>query len=259
MTRSNVALFVMLASALVTVSPAAALAQDPTLASDTTGTTGADPTLGADAAVGTSSGTDPTASAADATATGTEAGAGATAVDPTATPAEPSLSHRYQVGLRVGIGVPFTFGLKYKDGPPCDDAMQTWCRHFGVGMLDLDLGFGVTDSIEVSFSARFGLADEEASHSAPLSLGLGLRAYGSPESMVKAYFGPRLILDLTGADSAVRPGWKSVDFGVRADVGIQVDFMRYVGAYGQLGLTLSFLRALMFVPDLSIGLQVRLP
>ena len=172
-------------------------------------------------------------------------------------PAAPSLSHRYQVGLRAGLGVPFVFGLKYKDGPACDDAMQEWCRHFGVGMLDLDLGFGVSNSIEVSFSGRFGLADEEAAHAAPVSLGLGVRAYGSPESTVKPFFGPRLILDLTSSPD--RPEWKSVDIGLRAEVGLQVDFLRYLGAYGQLGLTLSFLRALMFVPDVSIGVQVRLP
>ncbi len=263
MPRSRPLAIVALVLALAALAPAASLAQDVAGAqpggaagNDMTaqppeGTGGTTPTgdgatrdtgAGPDTATGTGAGTD----------TGTDAAATAPA------PAE-TMSHRYQVGLRAGIGIPFMFGLKYKgDNPPCDVAAthQTWCRHFGVGTLDFDLGFGVSDAIELSFDARFGLADEPSWGAPPVSIGLGMRAYGSPEENIKLYFGPRLILDLTSSDL---PNWTGVDFGVRGDMGLQFDFIRYVGMYVQLGLQLTFLRALMFVPDLSIGVQVRLP
>lgn len=259
MARSNLVAGVALAAALLAAPPAASRAQDAAVS----GTTATDAGATSPAGQGTPSTTGDQAAGPTGTGETGTAGTGAmtstTSPEVAAAPAEPSLSHRYQLGLRAGIGIPYMFGLQYKgNNPDCDPdpTHETWCRHFGVGTLDFDLGFGVSDSIELSFDARFGLANEKAAGSPPVSIGLGMRAYGSPEANVKVYFGPRLILDLTSSDT---PYWNSADFGVRADVGLQVDFVRYVGMYGQLGLSLTFLRALMLVPDLSIGLQVRLP
>ena len=167
------------------------------------------------------------------------------------------LEHGGQVGVRIGAGVPYVFGIKYGEGARCsDDPGETFCRHFGASVLDLELGFGVTDGTEVSFSSRFGLTDDVAANTAPVTLGLGIRAYGSPDSIVKLFFGGRILLDVTSSDV---PEWSSVDVGFRGEFGLQVDVARYVGIYAQLGETLAFLRSLYFISDVTGGIQIRFP
>jgi len=50
-----------------------------------------------------------------------------------------------------------------------------------------------------------------------------------------------------------------VDVGGRGELGVQFDFLRQLGAYIQLGESLSFLRGLYFVTDFTAGLQGRIP
>jgi hypothetical protein len=197
----------------------------------------------------------------------TGSGANASVQEPAPPPPRPaaegvpgapeSLSHQNQVGIRVGAGMPYVFAVKYGTGPLCsDDPSKTFCTRFGSPLLDVELGFGIGESAEVSVLARFGLTDDEAADHPPLIFGLGVRGYGSPHDMVKLFFGGRVILDAT---SGSQPNWSSVDIGVRGELGLQVDFIRYVGAYLQLGETISFLRGLYFTTDLTGGVQARFP
>lgn len=167
-----------------------------------------------------------------------------------------SLHHGHQVGIRVGIAVPYVFAVKYGDGPPCDDAGETFCRRLGVALVDVEAGFGVSPSVELSLLARFGLADDEAADTNPLAFGFGARAYGSPHSMFKLYFGGRIMLDLTSSDAEQ---WTDFDVGLRGELGLQIDFVRYAGMYLQVAPTVSFLRGLYLVPDVSGGVQARFP
>lgn len=166
------------------------------------------------------------------------------------------LSHIDQVGLRVGAGVPFLLGLKYAGGPACSKSGDQFCHRMGASFLDLDLSWGMTRSVELTLLTRLGLSHDEASGTAPLVLGLGVRAYGSPESIFKLFLGGRLVLDLTQSD---RKDWQAVDIGARGEFGFAVDVVRYVGFYVQGAVTLSFLRAFVATLDASGGLQVRFP
>lgn len=191
----------------------------------------------------------------------------ATAHDPNPAPHEPahhappgiedeSLDHRMQVGLRVGAGMPYGFAIRYGDGAQCDAAGNSFCHGFGTPLFDVDLGFGVTDSAEVSVSGRFGLTESDVSGTNPIQLGLGVRGYLSPEDLFKLYIGGRVILDITQSNI---PGWDDVDFGVRGEFGAQFDVLRHLGIYIQLGAGIAFIRAFSITADLTAGVQVRFP
>ncbi|RLB52992.1 MAG: hypothetical protein DRJ42_13215 [Deltaproteobacteria bacterium] len=167
-----------------------------------------------------------------------------------------SLDHRMQVGLRVGAGMPYVFAIRYGDGPRCDTAGENFCRDFGTPVLDVELGFGVTDSAEVSFSSRFGLTESDVSGSHPIQLGLGIRGFLSPEELFKLYIGGRVILDLTQSSL---PNWNDIDFGVRGEFGAQFDLLRHLGLYIQIGASIAFIRAFSITADLTAGVQVRFP
>jgi len=170
---------------------------------------------------------------------------------------EDSLMHLNQVGLRIGLGAPYVFAVKYGEGPRCgEDPGETFCRRLGSITLDAELGFGVSDTVELSILTRFGLNADDAAEARPLTFGFGARAYTAPHSIVKLYFGGRAMLDVTSSDV---PEWSTVDVGVRGELGLQVDLARYVGLYVQLGETISFLRGLYFVTDGTGGAQVRFP
>ncbi len=177
------------------------------------------------------------------------------ATDPDARPAD-SLSHRWQVGLRVGAGVDGRFSIKYANGPSCGTAGEAFCRRVGTGLLDVELGFGVSDKIELSVLGRFGLADDAAAQALPLLLGLGVRAFSSPHTMVKLFFGARAMVDFTASDV---PDYSSFDLGLRGEFGVMVDVLRYLGLYAQLGVGIHFLNALNFIGDVTGGIQARIP
>jgi len=181
------------------------------------------------------------------------------------TPPADSMTHENQVGLRLGLGVPFIFAVKYGKGPACDDTRgaegNEFCRHFGAPMIDLELSFGVSDTVELGAVARFGLADDEAANANPLAFGIGARAFTSPHAMFKGFLGAHFMLDLTQrrADPTDVAEWSSVDVGARGQLGLQLDVARYFGVYVQLGATIMILRALSFAFDGSAGVQGRLP
>lgn len=169
-----------------------------------------------------------------------------------------SLDHEYQVGIRVGAGVPFFFGIRYEDGPPCDDDGSTFCFFVGSGVADLDLSFGVTPGLEITAMGRIGMVGVEPTENNVLQTGLGIRAYISPESLFKLFLGARAMLDFTPSGGGVS-SWGDVDFGVRGEVGVQLDVLRYLGFYVQVGVNILFLRAFGISPDATGGVQVRFP
>jgi hypothetical protein len=171
-------------------------------------------------------------------------------------PAEEPLNHEGQMGVRAGIAVPYVFAVKYGEGPPCDDAGETFCRRFGAPLFELELGFGVSDTVELGATVRIGLTDDEAADARPLGLMLGARAYLSPDGLAKIYLAGRLEMDITSSDT---PDWKTVDVGARGELGLQIDVLRYLGVYLQIGESFRFLRGFYFVTDGSGGLQLRFP
>lgn len=175
--------------------------------------------------------------------------------EPVAPPEEP-LSHAGQVGIRVGFGVPYIFAVKYGEGPRCDATGEEFCHRLGSALIDLEIGVGLSETVELSGLARFGLAEDEASNAVPLAFGFGARAYTSPSAQVKGFLGGRAMIDITSSDV---PEWKTVDLGVRGELGIQFDLVRYVGFYAQAGASIMLLRALNLAFDGTVGVQVRFP
>lgn len=172
-------------------------------------------------------------------------------------PAEEVYNHEGQFGLRLGFGIPFVFAIKYADGPACsDNPGDTICYRFGSPILDLDVTFGVTKGLELSALVRLGVTEDEAAQSMPLLFGFGVRAMPNADPVVKPFLGAKVILDATSSDV---PEWNSVDVGARGEVGIQIDPLRNLGFFVQLGVNLTILRALQFSPDVTAGVQGRFP
>ncbi|MBX3271602.1 MAG: hypothetical protein KF729_15155 [Sandaracinaceae bacterium] len=169
------------------------------------------------------------------------------------------LHHEYQVGLRVGVGVPFLFALRYNNGPRCSavDPPEAFCLLVGSTAITFDLSFGVSRDIEIVVGGRIGAivsAPTETNHAQILA---GIRAYLGPDSIFKAYLAPSVVLDVT--PNGLIPNWGDVDFGVRGAFGVQVDPIRFLGIYAEIGVNILFLRSFAISPDLSGGLQVRFP
>lgn len=170
---------------------------------------------------------------------------------------EDSLSHRNQVGIRFGAGVGGLFAFKYASGPACgDDPTESACQRGGTGMMDLDLSFGIGDSVEITALARFGLSTNIASDTKPLIFGLGARAYANRHGIVKLFVGGRAMIDIQ--NSSV-PNWSSVDVGARGEFGVMVDFIRWAGVYVQLGAGIQVLNGFYFLGDATGGVQARFP
>ena len=169
-----------------------------------------------------------------------------------------TMSHQLQVGVRVGFGFSYLFAIKYGDGAACSTSPdeETFCRHLVGGLIDVELGFGITEGLELSFDGRFGLADDPNAHHVPVQLGLGIRGYIPATDPFKLYIGARLTLDLTESND---PAWKDVDVGARAEFGLQYDILRYLGVYIQLGVNIQILRAFAFPLDFTGGVQARFP
>ncbi len=168
-----------------------------------------------------------------------------------------SLDHELQIGLRGGIGVPFLFALRYNDGPPCNATGDQFCLGVGSALITFDLSFGVSADVEIVAGARIGAIGVEPTQSNNIQLLLGIRAYISPESMAKIYLAPSLVLDVTDAGTVTN--WGDVDFGVRGAFGVQIDMLRFLGLYVELGVNILFLRSFGLGPDLQGGFQVRFP
>lgn len=178
--------------------------------------------------------------------------------------AEPSDSrhHGSQIGVRLAFVYPWLLAIKYKDGPACSDELdedgepEEFCIRGTVPTLDFELAFGASERLEIAFAMRFGLDQDEVSDANPLGIGLGIRAYPAPHSVVKAFISARLWIDIQSSDA---DNWNNVDVGARGAFGIQVDPARFLGIFAQAGMTIFMLRGFWFMPDVGGGVQIRFP
>lgn len=174
-----------------------------------------------------------------------------------AAPVEGPLTHRNQVGIRVGAGIGGVLGVRYKNGPDCGTTPgESFCARAGTPFLDIDLSFGVSGSLEITALGRIGLTVDDFSRARPMLFGLGVRAYTPKEAVFKLFLGGRVYVDIQDSPLA---GREALDFGVRGDIGLQVDFVRYFGMYLQAGVGLQFVNSFTFLGDASAGLQTRFP
>src|SRR5690606_22003660 len=101
-------------------------------------------------------------------------------------------------------------------GVPCNAQDTQTCGRVAGAILEPELSFGVTEGIEITTLARFGLEDHPIANSKPLAFGAGIRAYPSPRSMFKFFLGVKGIVDVTSSNVA---NWSGTDFGIRPELG----------------------------------------
>jgi hypothetical protein len=195
------------------------------------------------------------------------ASAGGLLVAPNAT-AEPSkedpFSHEEQVGLRVGLTLPYKVNFRFDDSPPCDTRNpvdeKKVCPIGAPLALDLALSYALSGTIEPFFWVRLGLAAEtQTSTAAATIIGAGLRLYTQSGSRFKIYLQPAIAAELEGPTVAI-PGrnWET-DFVMQVHLGGQYDFNRHVGAYVSVGPSVAVVRALSLGIEGSLGVQARFP
>ena len=167
--------------------------------------------------------------------------------------------HERQFYVRIGSGINFLFALRFKDGPECEAPSadpEEFCRRVSEPFLDLEVGYGVSSKLEIALFANLMLTDDPAADSKPRSFGLGLRGYTSEDALAKGFFGVRLLFDVTPSE---RPRWQTFDVGLRGEVGVQFDPIRWMGIFISGAATIRFLRGFYLLPELGGGLQFRFP
>jgi hypothetical protein len=187
--------------------------------------------------------------------------ASAQTVEATPVPAAPEArrwDHGGQFGLRAGMGMGYSFVIRYHDGAgpdPCDAANNKFCTGASPLMLDTALGFGVTRGLELDARFRLGVT-ESFDGSRPMQVGIGLRTMGDGSGRLKFVLGAAMYFDVTG--DRPRAGG-DFDFILRAEEGLQYEVNRWLGVYGHFGESFGILRNFSCVVDATVGLQLRAP
>jgi hypothetical protein len=174
--------------------------------------------------------------------------------------------HGRQFALRAALVLGYRMVLRYDDSPLCreydlsktPDDQAKFCGHGAPLALDLGLSFAPLDFIEPYLWARFGLAEEKETRTAPVViLGAGARLYTMSDSAFKIYVEPAVGVELENG-SVTGTEYKK-DFVFHLAAGPQLDVARNVGLFVDGGLTLGILRSLHSSLELKAGIQARLP
>ena len=172
--------------------------------------------------------------------------------------------HANMVSLRVGVHIPYRLTIKYANGPRCDqpdptdpvDEAEQFCNDLAEPLLDLELGYAVTSTLAITAFASLALDEDPVANATPRQFGVGLRGYTSEDAIVKGFFGARVIFDYTKSDLE---SWSNFDAGLRGEVGLQIDALRWLGFYVGGAVTVRLFRGFTFLPEAGGGIQVRFP
>jgi hypothetical protein len=177
-----------------------------------------------------------------------------------------AFGHGGQFALRAALVLGYRMVLRYDDSPFCReyDLSKTpgdqpkFCGHGAPLALDLGLSFAPLDFIEPYLWARFGLAEEKETRTAPVViLGAGARIYTMSDSAFKIYVEPAAGVELE--NGSVTGSEYKKDFVFHLAAGPQLDVARNVGLFVDGGLTVGILRALHSSLELKAGVQARFP
>lgn len=231
--------------------------------------------LGLNGFMGAASAAEPEgeSAASEASAKEDDGKAGATKADGAApAAAAASLDHKKQFGLRVALVVPYRMVLRYDDSPYCHSWMDgkgpndqpKFCGFLAPLALDLGLSFAASGSLEPFVWARFGLAAEKETSTAPqVVVGGGARIYTMADEAFKIYVEPALGVGLEGegeiTDSLLNGKSYGTDLLLHFAAGPQFDLHKNFGIYADAGLTVGVLRALSASLEAKFGVQGRLP
>ncbi len=179
-----------------------------------------------------------------------------------------SLSHRLQVSVDLSLALGAAFRVTYSDtvwcgqGDPLSEN-DTFCVGLAPPALDIGIGFGVLDALELLAEFRVGMMNDTLGNR-PLVLMPGLRIWIDPTLPFKIGLALQLVLDFTRQDSATQQGHlpekgTKLDLGVRFFVQVQYDFLRYVGIFARMGLLGTFQKWVGVNLEGSLGVQTRFP
>ncbi len=172
-------------------------------------------------------------------------------------PAAPRWDHARQFALRAGLGMGYSFTIRYADrggSDPCDEGESKFCVGASPLMLDTALAFGATRGLELEARFRMGiLTNFDASR--PLQAGFGLRLL-TDETRGRFFIGAAVLADFTGG--RLRAGG-DLDVLLRAEEGWHFDASRWFGFYIAAGQTFGLLRNFSCVVDANLGVQFRAP
>jgi hypothetical protein len=186
--------------------------------------------------------------------------------------AEPSYGHAKQFGLRAALVLPYRMVLRYDNSPYCiawqegkaANDQPKFCGFGGPLAIDLALTGALIDSFEPYLWARFGLAEEVETNTAPqMIFGVGARVYTMADSAFKIFVEPAIGVGVEGKGSSTDPRltgklWRT-DIVLHFAAGPHWDFHKNFGVYADAGLTVGVLRALATTLEAKLGVQGRLP
>lgn len=188
----------------------------------------------------------------------------ATSSDEATAPEDAGYPHGGQFSFRLGLVGAERIISRYDSSPTCGttDAGEPkkFCGFGAPLMLDMAIGFAPFSALEPFAWARFGLTQENRTHTSPLVVvGGGARIYTSSDSAFKFFLQPAVGLELEShaGNRAVDNKDYKQDFLVQLLAGPQFDFSKNVGAYASFGLTAGMMRAIQTWLEASIGLQAR--
>jgi hypothetical protein len=179
-------------------------------------------------------------------------------------PEDDDLGHGGQFALRAALVLGYRMVFRYDDSPLCreydlsktPDDQAKFCGHGAPLALDLGLSFAPLDFIEPYLWARFGLAEEKETRTAPVViLGAGARIYTMSDSAFKIYVEPAVGVELE--NGSVTGSEYKKDFVFHLAAGPQLDVAPNFGLFVDGGLTLGILRSLHSSLELKAGLQAR--
>jgi hypothetical protein len=174
---------------------------------------------------------------------------------PVSGPAPPlGTSHFKQGALGLIFGSGYRGLVRYKGSAPCGQEGKDFCTSRLPAFMDIQAAYGVTRGLSVITDFRVGL-EQDFTHSRPLAIAPGIKAYIDPEGLAKFFATIQLAFDLTGQAA----GASQLDVGIRNANGLQFDLMRFFGVFVQFGETIAFRRFFRFELDLAVGLEGRFP
>ena len=164
-----------------------------------------------------------------------------------------------QVGMRLGLAGAMVAAIGFSNDTVCNEERDETCARFAGPLADVELSYGITDVVELTVSGRLGLLTDEAPQNRLFRFGMGIRLYESTSTSLRPFWGARLLADITENRNPENLGWATFDVGLRGEIGLQLDLDRAIGFYIEAGESITFVRALTFLTDLSIGAQFRIP
>ncbi len=179
-------------------------------------------------------------------------------------------THRHQLGLSLRLPIGLRAIVTYKDTDYCGSTSETGagyataCLGLAPIPVDLELSYGVADSVELLVETRFGITRDFPSKPGlddgprEVQLAPGARFFFSESGRSKLFLTTQLVLDFTdykdGSGAA-----RGTEIGGRSIQGWWLDLHRAYGFYVFVGETAIFGPWIDIDLEAGIGIQGRYP